>query len=163
MTCRTVHSMLPETLLGSSSMDPGVRSHLAECSSCQRQFTELRQTVDFLDEWVAPEPNPYFMTRFAARLAEERSAPQAGWLARTVNHLSARVVYGSRWKMQPVAAMAMSVVFLVGGGAYLGFNTWEQPQPTVITTTPAVVHDLQNLDSNAQALDQLENLSGQED
>ncbi len=155
--------MLPETLLGSSPMDPAVEFHLAECSPCQQQLTDLRQTMAMLDDWTAPEPNPYFMTRFAARLAEEQNAPQPGWLARTLRHFHASVLYGSRWKMQPVAAMAMSVLLLVGGGAYLGLNTWEQPQPAVITTTPAVVHDLQNLDSNAQALDQLENLSGQED
>uniref|UniRef100_E6Q031 Zinc-finger domain-containing protein n=1 Tax=mine drainage metagenome TaxID=410659 RepID=E6Q031_9ZZZZ len=163
MTCGMVHSMLPEMLFGSSSMDSAVESHLAECSSCQQQFSDLRQTINLLDGWTVPEPNPYFMTHFETRLSEEWNAPRAGWLARTIDHLRARVVYGSRWKMQPVAAMAMSVLLLVGGGAYLGLNTWRQAQPAVITTTPAVVHDLQNLDSNAQALDQLENLSGQED
>ena len=53
--------------------------------------------------------------------------------------------------------MAMSVMLLVGGGAYLGITNWEQPQTPPRQTT--VVNDLQTMDSNAQLLDQLESLS----
>jgi hypothetical protein len=53
--------------------------------------------------------------------------------------------------------MALTVVLLLGGGAYLGVSNWDQ------TTTPtpqaAVVHDLQTLDNNAQLLDQMEAMS----
>jgi hypothetical protein len=56
--------------------------------------------------------------------------------------------------------MAMSVVLLLSGGAYLGLSTWDQTTPP----GPApVVHDLQAMDSNAQLLDQLETLSNQKD
>jgi hypothetical protein len=54
--------------------------------------------------------------------------------------------------------MALSVMLLVGGGAYLGVNDLMQPAPQP-TQNAAVVHDLQILDSNAQVLDQLEALS----
>jgi hypothetical protein len=48
----------------------------------------------------------------------------------------------------------------VGGGAYLGVTDWMQPaQPTPLAAT---VNDLQTLDSNAQVLDQMESLSGNE-
>jgi hypothetical protein len=58
--------------------------------------------------------------------------------------------------------MALTVAVLIGGGAYLGLNNWDQPavQPPA---QAAVVHDLQTLDNNAQLLDQLESLSGQND
>jgi predicted negative regulator of RcsB-dependent stress response len=58
--------------------------------------------------------------------------------------------------------MALTVAVLIGGGAYLGFNNWDQAvvQPPA---QAAVVHDLQTLDNNAQLLDQLESLSGQND
>jgi hypothetical protein len=56
--------------------------------------------------------------------------------------------------------MALTVVLLVGGGAYLGVTDWMQPaQPTPLAAT---VNDLQTLDSNAQVLDQMESLSGNE-
>ena len=52
----------------------------------------------------------------------------------------------------------MTVLLLIGGGAYLGISNIEQPvQP--VTPTAAVVHDLQTLDNNAQVLDQLEAIS----
>ena len=55
--------------------------------------------------------------------------------------------------------MALSVMVLIGGGAYLGLNNTETP--TVQPTEAAVVHDLQTMDNNAQMLDQLEALSNQ--
>jgi len=59
--------------------------------------------------------------------------------------------------VRPLAAMALSVVLLIGGGVYVGITNMDQP-----ATPPgqaAVVHDLQTLDSNAQLLDQMEALS----
>ena len=53
--------------------------------------------------------------------------------------------------------MALTIVLLVGGGAYLGITDWNQPP--VAPGQTAVVHDLQTMGSNAQLLDQLETLS----
>jgi hypothetical protein len=59
--------------------------------------------------------------------------------------------------VRPLAAMALTVLLLLGGGTYLGVTDWNQlAQPTA---QAAVVHDLQTLDSNAQLLDQMEALS----
>jgi hypothetical protein len=58
----------------------------------------------------------------------------------------------------PLSAMALTVMLLVGGGAYLGVTSVEQPQQQQ-GPEAAVVHDLQTLDSNAQVLDQLESIS----
>jgi hypothetical protein len=53
--------------------------------------------------------------------------------------------------------MALTVMLLIGGGAYLGVTDWNNAgQPAQAT---AVVHDLQLLDSNAQVLDQLDSLA----
>jgi len=130
--------------------------HVEECAGCRAELDGLRATMAALDGWAAPEPNPYFMTRLNARLEEEREAAPAGWLER----LRARLQYGTRMTLRPVAAMSMSVMLLLGGGAYLGFYSGDQvvaPGPT------PVVHDLQALDNNAQLLDQLETLSNQSD
>ena len=66
--------------------------------------------------------------------------------------LRARFAYGPQLHARPIAAMALTVVLLLGGGTYLGMTDWNKP-----TATPerAVVHDLQNLDTNRQLLDQL--------
>ena len=86
-------------------------------------------------------------------MREERQAAPEGWFSR----LRARFTYGPSMHVRPLAAMAMAVVLLVGGGAYLDLTDLDQ------TATPpgqaAVVHDLQTLDNNAQLLDQMEAMS----
>jgi predicted anti-sigma-YlaC factor YlaD len=161
MNCKIVNEALAEMLLAPEELNAGVRAeldeHLENCVACRQQLDELRATMKLMDAWEAPEPNPYFLTRLNARLEEERAAQPAGWLER----MKARLVYGSRLTMRPVAAMALTVAVLVGGGAYLGLSDLEtpkSPQPQA-----AVVHDLQTMDSNAQVLDQLETMSDQND
>jgi hypothetical protein len=169
MTCNDMNSKMadllfePETVIAGEDAltQEGIRSHLAECDECRKQLEELRATMALLDTWEAPEPNPYFLTRLNARLDEERGAVPAGWPMSWFSRLRARVVYGSRIGLRPVAAMALTVIVLVGGGTYLGLNNWEQP--VVQPTQAAIVNDLQTLDSNAQLLDQLESMSNQND
>jgi len=163
MTCKEMNLKLPDLLLESdeNAMVLGTggadaRVHLDECAGCRKQLDELRATMALMDTWEAPEPNPYFLTRLNARLDEEREAAPASWYER----VRARLVYGSRFSLRPVAAMSMSVMLLIGGGAYIGLTNFDTP--TVAGPTP-VVHDLQALDSNAQLLDQLESLSNQND
>jgi hypothetical protein len=144
-----------------SSASEDIQAHLAACSECTRQLEELRATMALLDTWEAPEPNPYFLTRLNARLDEEREVAPVGWPMSWYEKLRARLVYGSRRSLRPVAAMAMTVVVLLGGGAYLGLNEWEQPVPQ--PSQAAVVNDLQTMDNNAQLLDQLESLTSQND
>jgi hypothetical protein len=115
--------------------------------------------MQVLDAWKAPAPSPYFLTRLGARMREEREAAPAGWLAGAIARLRATVAYGPGLHVRPLAAVALTVVLLVGGGTYLGVTDWMQPvQPA--GQNAAVVHDLQTLDSNAQVLDQMEALTG---
>ena len=79
--------------------------------------------MGLLDGWVAPEPSPYFLTRLDARMREERQAPPASWLER----LRARLTYGPPMHARPLAAMALTLMLLLGGGTYLGVTNWEQP------------------------------------
>jgi cytochrome c-type biogenesis protein CcmH/NrfG len=109
--------------------------------------------MGLLDTWQAPEPNPYFMTRLGARLTEEREAAPASWFQRLRSSFAVR----SASHIRPLAAMAMTVMLLIGGGAYVGVTNWDQPQAPA--GQAAVVHDLQTMDSNAQLLDQLETIS----
>jgi predicted anti-sigma-YlaC factor YlaD len=165
MNCNDVNAKLADLLLAPEELEPQVRSqldvHLAECGECRDQLIELQATMALLDAWDAPEPNPYFLTRLNARLDEEREAVPVGWPLSWYEKLRARLMYGSRVTLRPVAAMAMTVAVLIGGGAYLGLNNWEQPSAPPVQA--AVVQDLQTLDNNAQLLDQMESLSNQND
>ncbi len=151
----------PESTLGNASntASAAVRAHVAACEGCRRELDELRGTMALLDDWKAPEPNPYFLTRLGARLNEERTAEPAGWLRGRLDRLRARLVVGAGMHVRPLAARALTVALLVGGGAYLDVTDLEQPQALAVTGQAAVVHDLQTMDNNAQLLDQLESLS----
>jgi anti-sigma factor RsiW len=147
-----------ETELATLLLDPAavpakVRAHVEECERCHTELAELRATTELMDTWESPEPSPYFLSRLDARMREERQAAPEGWFAR----LRDRLVYGPAMHVRPLAAMALAVMLLVGGGTYLGVTDMEQP--AVQPGQTAVVHDLQTLDNNAQLLDQMEAMS----
>jgi anti-sigma factor RsiW len=157
MSCTEVESKLADLLLDPEAVPAKVQTHIAECDACRAQVAELQATMNLLDEWKAPEPSPFFKTRVQARMREERAAAPVGWLARKLGALRASFAYGPVTHTRPLAAMALTVLLLLGGGTYLGMTDWtntaQQPTQT------AVVHDLQLLDSNAQILDQLESIA----
>jgi hypothetical protein len=148
---------LAELLLDPDKAPAKVQSHVAGCDDCSRELEELQSTIALLDTWKGPEPTPYFLTRLDARLREEREAEPAGWFER----LRARLVYGPPAHVRPLAAMALTIMLLVGGGTYLDVTDWNQP--VTVPAQTAVVHDLQTMDNNAQLLDQLEELSASND
>jgi hypothetical protein len=155
--CAGMEQKLADMLLDPQGAPAKVQTHVAECDVCQKELAELKATMGLLDEWTAPEPSPYFMTRLNARMREERETAPGGWLARRFAQLRAGFAYGPGSHVRPLAAMALTVLLFIGGGTYLGVTDWNHPaQPTSNT---AVVHDLQLLDSNAQILDQLESIS----
>ena len=151
--CSGMDAKLANLLLDPAAAPDKVQTHLAGCDRCRRELDELRATMNLLDTWKAPEPNPYFLTRLEARMREERQAEPAGWLA-TVR---ARFAFEPATHARPLAAMALTVMLLVGGGAYLGTTNWNRPPALPVQT--AVVHDLQTMENNSQLLDELESLS----
>ena len=151
--CAGMESRLADLLLDPDAAPAKVRAHVAECDHCREELAELLATMTLLDTWQGPKPSPYFLTRLDARMREERAAAPASWLDR----LRARLAYGPAMHVRPLAAMALSVMLLIGGGTYLGITNLDQPP--VQPGQAAVVHDLQTLDSNAQVLDQMEALS----
>jgi hypothetical protein len=151
--CTGMDAKLANLLLDPAAAPAKVQEHVEGCDHCRRELDELQATMALLDTWKAPEPNPYFLTRLEARLRDEREAEPANWFAK----LRARFAFGAPTHVRPLAAMALTVVLLVGGGAYLGVTDWDQP--SAAPGQAAVVHDLQTMENNAQLLDQLEAIS----
>ena len=156
--CTGMDVELAGLLLDQRPASAKVQAHVAECERCQGELKELKATMQLLDALKAPEPGPYFLTRLGAQMREEREAAPAGLLTGSFARLRARIAYGSGLHARPLAAMALTIMLLVGGGTYLGVTDWMQPAPHP-GPNAAVVHDLQTLDSNAQVLDQMEDLS----
>ncbi|MGD0733211.1 MAG: hypothetical protein ABR956_18245 [Terracidiphilus sp.] len=154
--CAGIETRLADLLLDPEAAPAKVQAHVDACDHCRAELDDLRATMALMDTWESPEPSPYFLSRLDARMREERAAQPAGWVATWFARLRDRVDYGPAMHVRPLAAMALTVVLLIGGGTYLGVTDWNQP---VNPPGQAVVHDLQTLDNNAQLLDQLEALS----
>ena len=157
--CAGMESQLADVLLNPERASAEVLSHLSECEACSRELDDVKATMALLDGWQTPEPSPYFLSRLNASLREEREREPAGWLGRRIAGLRARFAYGATPHLRPIAAMALTVVLLLGGGAYFGITEWNAKAPP---PGQAVVHDLQTLDNNADLLDQMEALSSNE-
>lgn len=155
--CAGMETKLADLLLDPENAPAKVKAHVDGCDGCRAELDELRATMTAMDAWEAPEPNPYFMTRFQARLREEKAAAPAHWPARMLQKLRERMLLNPQRHTRPIAAMALTIMLLVGGGTYLEFYWQGPPAPP---QEKAVVQDLQILDNNAQLLDQLAAISG---
>ena len=154
MICRMTKANLENLLLDPEKVPVEVRKHVEDCPECSQELAALESTMLALDGWEAPEPSPFFEARMAARLRGEREAPPAGFLER----LRARLLYSSNMHLRPVAAGALVLLLLIGGGTWVGVVNSTQP-----ANPSAMVRDLQSLDDNSQVFQQLNTLDQQDD
>src|SRR5258708_37845489 len=96
--CAGMEAKLAEMLLEPGMAPATVKAHVEACDGCRSELEELRATMTSLDAWEAPNPNPYFMTRFEARLRDEKQAAPVGWLER----LRARMALAPRMHARPL-------------------------------------------------------------
>ncbi|MGH9571264.1 MAG: hypothetical protein ACRD4F_16585, partial [Candidatus Angelobacter sp.] len=92
-----------------------------------------RTTMALLDEWEAPEPSVYFLTRLKAHLKEEQQKPPA--------HTGALA-----WFRKPVLAATFAAV-LTAGGVVLRLGVFQNEAPPTPQTGTAVA-DVEQLDKN---------------
>ena len=154
MICRMTKANLENLLLDPEKVPVEVRKHVEDCPECSQELAALESTMLALDGWEAPEPSPFFEARMAARLRGEREAPPAGFFER----LRARLLYSSNMQLRPVAAGALVLLLLIGGGTWVGVVNSTQP-----VNPSATVRDLQSLDDNSQVFQQLNALDQQDD
>jgi hypothetical protein len=148
MTCNKVNSKLADLLFEPETVSAEIRAHVDSCERCREELAGLKATMDLLDVWEAPEPSPYFDSKLAARLREEKAAAPAG----AIERFRAWLQYGTNHSLRPIAATALTVMLAVGGATYAGLN-WPHSKAVPASAT---VRDLQILDHNAQMIQQLE-------
>ena len=154
MICQLTKANLENLLLDPEKVSVEVRKHVEDCPECRQEVAALESTMLVLDAWEAPEPSPFFEARMAARLRAERDAPPAGFFER----LRARMLYSSNLHLRTVAAGALVLLLLIGGGTYVGVMSTNQP-----SNPSATVRDLQSLDENSEVFQQLNTLDQQDD
>ncbi len=152
MNCTDLQKKLPDFLLDQQPLPEDARAHLNTCAPCGLEYASFQSTFSLLDTWQAPEPSPYFDQKLAVRLREEAAAAPAGWFER----LRSRLLFNTGAQFRPMLAGAMAVMFVAGGGAFAGFSGLAGHQGTAQVS--ATVGDLQILDKNDQALQQMDQL-----
>jgi hypothetical protein len=152
MNCKNCQAALPNLLFDPTAPEnAAARAHLATCADCVRELAAFEATASLLDLWQTPEISPYFDQKLAVRLREEQTAPAPGWFER----IKTRLLLNTGRQFRPALAGAMALLLIAGGGT-VGITTFQQhPQPVQASAT---VKDLQILDKNEQALQQMDQL-----
>jgi anti-sigma-K factor RskA len=137
MDCTKVQELMLDMMNGGSA-PADLSAHVTICADCNKLWQAMQASSAALDEWTAPEPSPYFNTRFQARLAEvkrEQAAPAGifGWFSHSV------------WRPALAGAMTLAVAAAVG----LYVHPTSQPANVAgqAQVSPAV-NDLQKLDKD---------------
>jgi hypothetical protein len=150
MNCNEVRENLielltPESPQAGHQANPAVTAHVHECQACAQELDSLRKTMALLDEWEAPEPSPYFLTRLRAHVKEEREKAPAR-----------SSIFG--WLRRPMMAVSLATLLLAGGLIYrLGMV---EPVPPPDGTAVA---DVEALERNHEVLtktDLIDEMSG---
>ena len=151
MNCKNCQAALPDLLFDPAApTNAAVRAHIATCADCARELAAFQATFSLLDTWQPPEVSPYFDQKLAVRLREEQAAPPAGWFER----LKDRLLLNTGRQFRPALAASLALLLIVGGGS-VGISNFPHPQPVKASAT---VNDLQLLDKNEQALQQMDQL-----
>lgn len=141
MKCDEIKDLMLDVAAGGEAA-PAINEHLLGCPACNNKLADMRKTMALLDEWQAPEPSPYFDTRLAARMREERAKPaRATWFS---------------WFRMPVLAGALALVLMMAGGVswFTGGRIPSElarkdgPQVPQAIQPGTAVGDLQVLDKN---------------
>ena len=157
--CKSFQSELPDLVLTANAR-PSVAAvaHMRECPPCAEEFLSFQSTFAALDEWKAPELSAYFDQKLTVRIREEQSAPKMNWL----QSLQARLLFNTGRNFRPAMIGALALALVVSGGGIVGINGVPGFQTPAVTQPSAAVNDLQILDRNEQAFQQLDELQ-QED
>lgn len=150
MNCNEVRENLIELLDDSPAQSQALAGsaiavHVRECVGCARELESLRQTMNLLDEWEAPEPSPYFLTRLRANVREEQ-----------VKAPARSSVFD--WLRRPAMALSMATVLAAGGAVYTVIHNAEPP-----AQESRVVDDIEGLERNHDVLvntDLIDELAG---
>jgi anti-sigma factor RsiW len=153
MNCEACQDHLSNLLLDPSAPGNGAaRAHIDSCPDCARTLADLESTMALLDTWQAPEVSPYFDQKLAVLLREEQAAPAPGWFERLRTH----ILLNTGRQFRPALAGAMALLLIIGGGT-VGITAFPHSQPQAVQAS-ATVNDLQILDKNEQALQQLDQM-----
>ncbi len=152
MDCKSFENELTDVVL-TPGATPSLAAvaHMKACPPCAEEYVSFQATFSLLDTWKAPEPTPYFDQKLAVLLREEQAAPPMGWFER----LTTRMRLNTGRSFRPAMAGALSLALIAGGGSVFFIPS---PTPVHPVQASATVTDLQILERNEQAFQQMDAL-----
>ena len=128
-----------------------VRTHLASCPDCQREYSALAQTLAALDALPAAKPGPALRKNFYAMLEEEKNSA-ASIVAASARHRHSTRASFWRWILAPVAAGVLAL------GGFLFGTRYAQPLAAP-GLDPATKQELADLRARVDSVGQLVGMS----
>ena len=157
MDCKSFESELMDLVLTpDSTSSVAAVAHMKSCPPCTEEYVSFQQTFSLLDTWKAPEPTPYFDQKLAVLLREEQAAPRMGWF----ESLMTRMRFNTGRNFRPAMVGALSLALVVAGGSVVAVSPFPANHPVQAS---AAVNDLQILDRNEQAFQQMDALQQDDD
>ena len=112
----------------------------------------MHEMMLLLEDWRAPEVSPWFEARMAARFREEQARGPENLFER----LRDSWLFNNHAVAKPLMAGAMALLLIAGGGSYWQATHMSmQARPAGVSAT---LQDLQIMDNNAQAIQQMDQL-----
>ena len=151
LDCKGFKQALPDLVLTANARPTLAQAaHMRSCPPCAEEFLSFQTMFRELDGWHAPEPSAFFDQKLSVMIREEQTTPKLTWL----ESLRDRMLFNTGRHFRPAMIGALSLALVVGGGSVAGLNYMNAPVPTASAT----VNDLQILDKNEQAFQQLDEL-----
>jgi hypothetical protein len=151
MNCKHCQDALPNLLLDPTAAENAeTRTHLDGCAKCARDLASVDATLALLDDWQAPGISPYFDQKLAVRLREAQTESAAGWFER----MKMRLLFNTGHQFRTASVAGVVFALVIGGGGF-GIATLQHTPPVRVS---AAVNDLQMLDKNEQALQQMDQI-----
>ena len=100
LTCRQAQQLLQKEVEFDNPLDRALKSHLSHCEQCRNLAYEIDATLNLATKLAQPELDPFFVTRFEARLYAEQQKFTKHWVRSIV---------------QPALATAALLLAIIGG------------------------------------------------
>jgi predicted anti-sigma-YlaC factor YlaD len=158
MNCTDIRNLLPVYLDGEldASEQRWVTVHLDACEACRREAAIIAKSWEMLGELRDIEPNPFYVSRFFARVAERRP-----WHAKWVDILRSAL---SHRRLLPVMAAAGLVVLIGIGVTMVQERTDADPRLAAVQLNGLDVELFESLEiaDNFELINEIELLSDME-
>jgi predicted anti-sigma-YlaC factor YlaD len=139
MNCQKIKQLVPDYLDGRLEHHEGLRveAHLQTCPNCRQEVRLMEKSWQMLGEVADIEPDPHYLTRFWARVDDQKK-----WYEKVLQPIR-EMFFQRRW----VPALAAACVILVVAGVSIRNHLLVPEADTIVGSLSEVDLDMvENID-----------------